>query len=132
MKTCSTCKIDKPEIEFYEDRRINGRRYCCKDCSTAYVKLWRLDNPENARATQLRRDYGMPMSDYQKLLVSQGGVCAICKRAGTRRALAVDHNHSTRKIRGLLCGKCNTALGLLQDSPEFLRAAADYIERHET
>lgn len=153
MKTCSKCKVEKPESEFYKNRRHkDGLAYYCKGCSDASTEQYRLDNPEKlhadyrrhnerrkrdhtpekCRADHLRHKFGMSSSDYQKLLDRQGGGCAICGRTesdATKPNLSVDHNHSTGKIRGLLCGKCNTALGKFQDSPELLRKAAEYVER---
>lgn len=60
----------------------------------------------------------------------QGGVCAIC--GGTNPSghrLAVDHDHETRRVRGLLCHACNAGIGKLRDSPDLLRKAIDYLER---
>lgn len=152
MKTCCTCKIEKSESEYYRCRgKKDGRAACCKDCADNYNNLYRAKNPEKvrahkrqsakrryttekSRASTLRCVYGMTSLDYQRLLDKQGGVCAICGRTGTdatRTALSVDHNHSTGKIRGLLCGPCNRALGMLQDSPELLRKAAAYVEGNQ-
>jgi len=69
-------------------------------------------------------------------LLSQNGKCAICEgtdgghRNGEPKALAVDHNHKTGKVRGLLCESCNQGIGKLKDSPETCRKAADYLEKH--
>src|SRR5712691_9384434 len=75
-----------------------------------------------------RRRYGMSWNDYDELLARQGGVCAICKKKSKRR-LCVDHCHACRKVRGLLCHKCNTGLGLFDDDTDRLRAAIAYLER---
>jgi len=72
------------------------------------------------------------------MLASQGGVCAICERGeraernGRTLALAVDHCHTTGKIRGVLCGNCNKALGKFEDNPDFLRNAIIYLAKHST
>lgn len=68
--------------------------------------------------------YGLTPSDYLMIWERQGGECAIC----TRRKLVVDHDHETGKIRGLLCGRCNTGLGMFQDSQIRLSTAIDYLE----
>ncbi len=75
----------------------------------------------------LKRRYGMSDDDRDALLARQGGVCAICKKKSKRR-LAVDHCHFCNKVRGLLCFKCNTGLGLFDDDTDRLRAAIAYLE----
>ena len=88
------------------------------------------DTPENKRVQHLNRKYGITIERYNEMLVGQGGVCKICRRADPDgRHLAVDHDHETGKIRGLLCRPCNTALGLMFDDPKQLRIAADYVEK---
>lgn len=79
--------------------------------------------------------FGLSMGEYDKMLAEQNGVCAICHqeetatRRGTVIQLPVDHCHTTGKVRGLVCDKCNKGLGHFLDDPEILRSAADYIER---
>lgn len=68
------------------------------------------------------------MQDYVAMFEAQGGVCAVCKepcRSG--RALAVDHDHASGRVRGLLCAGCNGALGLLLDDPRRAEAAVAYL-----
>lgn len=78
----------------------------------------------------------MTLADYDELLQKQGGGCAICKTTvGTRRngkemRLAVDHCHTTNRVRGILCNSCNSGLGRFKDDPERLRQAAAYLEEH--
>lgn len=86
---------------------------------------------------RLKNDFGLTIEDYNKLLDKQHGCCAICLQPETAKntrgeikKLAVDHNHASRKVRALLCANCNTGLGLLGESPDRMRAAALYIERH--
>jgi hypothetical protein len=88
------------------------------------------------RDKQLRRDFGITMADYQKMLLEQNGVCDICSRPetalrwGELQPLAVDHCHTSGKVRALLCHKCNVGIGSFGDDPERLRRAAAYLERH--
>jgi len=92
---------------------------------------------EMGKNYQLQYHFGISLSQYTELLEQQKYRCAICEKphgedthAGNRRkGLGVDHCHVTKAIRGLLCGNCNRALGYLQDSPQLLRKAADYLER---
>jgi hypothetical protein len=96
--------------------------------SRAYTNEWRKKNPEHARKSSLRRKFGLFVEHYEALLRSQKGGCAICGSQNLNgKALAVDHCHKTGKIRGLLCAKCNTGIGLFGDSIQLLKAAAEYV-----
>ena len=102
---------------------------------------WFAENPErssiNKQRWNLKKLYDITVEEYEALLKKQGGVCAICGedepnehgRTRTKLRLAVDHCHDTSRVRGLLCQKCNRAIGLLGDSVELLRKAIDYLER---
>jgi len=103
---------------------------------TAHGRRHRQKYRASYRDKQLRRDFGITMHDYQQLLLEQNGVCAICERPetslrwGNLQPLAVDHCHTSGKVRALLCHKCNVGIGSLGDDPERLRRAAAYLERH--
>ena len=85
----------------------------------------------------LRKQYGITLEDYYKMLEEQNHVCAICGRAeyatdhrsGLPRALAVDHCHETGKVRGLLCTNCNRGLGKFNDNIERLANAIKYLSK---
>jgi hypothetical protein len=86
---------------------------------------------EGYRRHVLQKEYGLSKEDYDRMLEEQGGICAICKKpCATKRSLAVDHDHVSGKIRGLLCRACNVVLGLMKDNPALLRISADYLELH--
>jgi hypothetical protein len=76
----------------------------------------------------LCRLYGVTLAQYEQMLHSQGGVCAICGGGQEGKSLSVDHCHATGQVRGLCCDPCNRALGLLRDDPERMRKAAEYLE----
>lgn len=77
----------------------------------------------------LKKNYGITAEEYNLLLEKQGGVCAICAEPCTSgKRLAVDHNHKTNIIRGLLCGKCNRGIGNFLDNTDLLLAAVEYLE----
>lgn len=78
---------------------------------------------------ELLRLYGISLADYRGLLSAQRGVCAICGQPDPTpgRRLAVDHDHQSGAVRGLLCGKCNKGIGLLGDSEEGLLKALAYV-----
>ncbi|MCA1569791.1 MAG: endonuclease VII domain-containing protein [Chloroflexi bacterium] len=123
-----------------------------RETDAAKARRWRSANPERNREQQdksnrkrladpqhrqwkrdneLRRTYGLTRSDVDAMLEAQDHLCAICRRAhvgpGTR--LHVDHCHDSKRVRGLLCGKCNTAIGLLDDDPQRADAVAAYLRR---
>lgn len=74
--------------------------------------------------------YNFPISEYLALLKFQAGVCAICQMPPLlSKRLHVDHDHKTKKVRGLLCVSCNLALGHFKDSLLFLQRAIDYLKK---
>jgi hypothetical protein len=81
-----------------------------------------------ARTRRLQRDYGLTEQQYDALVEEQLGFCAICHQLPGVRGFVVDHNHETGEVRGLLCDRCNTGLGLFRDLPDNLRRATAYLE----
>lgn len=82
------------------------------------------------RLTRERLDkYGLTEDDVHSMLDAQGGCCDICGVEFHQYEFHIDHDHKTGTVRGLLCSKCNTAIGFLQDNPDFMRNAANYIEK---
>lgn len=76
------------------------------------------------------RKTGCTQEEYDRLMLVQDGKCAICRKPAEENRDGVlhrDHCHATRKVRGLLCNECNTALGLLRDNPVTALAAASYL-----
>jgi hypothetical protein len=73
---------------------------------------------------------GLKPGDYERMLARQGGACAICGSPPGKHRLAIDHNHETGKVRGLLCIRCNTALGSLRDDETLLHRALAYLKEH--
>jgi hypothetical protein len=128
VRTCTGCRETKPLTEFFRDRsKKHGYQARCKPCTTsrtrAYVKANDYDrkryweNRDSERERHLVRKYGVTFSDYQRILVEQGGKCAICGRPEpANRMLDVDHDHATGDVRGLLCTSCNRVLGHAHDS----------------
>ena len=99
----------------------------------AYVEANRDAVKGRHRAARLRA-FGLTPADYDALLAAQGGLCAICRqpetfvgRSGTVHSLAVDHDHATGRVRGLLCVRCNQAIGQFGDAAELLAAASAYL-----
>jgi hypothetical protein len=79
----------------------------------------------------LKNNYNITLEEYNQLFESQNGKCAICNKEQQNKLLAVDHNHNTNQIRGLLCSKCNLALGLFYDNINNLKAAILYLKGNQ-
>jgi hypothetical protein len=103
-------------------------------CDKAYQREWRVQNPErharSVRQRALRTKFGIDIAAYDRLMELQRGVCAVCEQTcSTGKRLAVDHDHVTGKVRGLLCRRCNAALGMFGDVPEMVEKAALYLRQ---
>lgn len=94
-------------------------------------RKYQRNNPDRRKNSDLRQQYGITLEDYNRMLLEQKGVCAICGGINLdERRLCVDHNHDTGKVRSLLCDACNVGLGRFKDSADLVQAAADYLKKH--
>lgn len=132
VRTCRTCGATKDVTEFYFSQ---GRpRGSCKPCvveanrASLARRTATADGLRRRKAVQrsgdLRYRYQLTPAEYAALVERAGGRCAVCQREAS---LQVDHCHATGAVRGLLCGPCNKALGLLRDDVASLRAAIAYL-----
>ena len=132
MKKCTNCKKEKDLSEFYTDKKSkDGFRYNCKSCGSKAHTDNRKHRSKLARNNKLKRMYGITQQDFITMLEEQKSKCKICginslEELGT--ILYVDHCHTTGKVRGLLCQKCNTGLGYFKDDTEILKKATKYLE----
>ena len=125
-RECRHCFKTQEASQFYGPRRM------CKSCFAAWGREKRAlpGARRSNKSTALQKRFGIDLTEYERMLREAGGVCEICKKVdSTGRMLAVDHDHSTASIRGLLCSMCNRALGQFRDSVDTLRAAITYLER---
>jgi len=110
-------------------RADNRERY------NTYGRDYRARNRDRFRRYDLRHRYGVTPEWYDKQKALQGGRCAVCGTTdtGDKRwgRFCIDHNHTTGAVRALLCSSCNRVLGLFKESAARLRAAADYLEKHQ-
>lgn len=88
------------------------------------------------RARELGHEYGITVEEYEAMKVSQGGKCALCKEIPIPRktqidGFHIDHDHTSGKVRALLCAQCNHGLGLFYDDPQLLTDAAAYVVAHQ-
>lgn len=144
-KQCRACGETKPHSEFSLSRATAPNRNAvyrsnCKACQATAARGWYARNPERAKANKrrfnLERSYGLTVDQYDEMLQGQGGGCAICGMTNlhvsvTRKQfqLNVDHCHDSGRVRGILCSRCNRALGLFGDDPAVLHQAIAYLLR---
>ena len=98
-----------------------------------YAREHRRNDPTIDRINHLKTVYGLTLSGYESLVEKQENKCALCggERCGPGKRWHIDHDHSSGKIRGLLCSRCNTGLGLFDHSPERLQMAIDYLAKQQ-
>jgi hypothetical protein len=98
----------------------------------AFQKAVAADPVKRRRRNDAERNrrYKLSNAQYDAMVAQQGGLCAVCSQPPTMKGtLFVDHDHATGVIRGLLCGKCNTGIGMLGDSLDAIKRAARYLKR---
>ena len=133
---CNQCLSSKEKLrieglspEATQKIKDNKKKYRLKnkDKIKNDMKIWK---DLTGRDQYYKKTYNISLEDYNNLLESQNYTCKICKKEEkhTNKALAVDHCHSTGKVRGLLCFDCNTALGKFKDSTELLYEAINYLQ----
>lgn len=129
MKTCIRCVQTKDLSSYWKNnRRKDGLSTVCKICTS------KRRNTEVRKSKYVQERYGINLDQFKALLASQNGTCAICAKEETIadyrgvRALSIDHDHVSNKVRGILCMKCNRALGGFCDSIELLERAVAYLK----
>lgn len=155
MKTCvyKGCEQVNPQplSAFSTDKRAStGLQSKCKSCCNKAAldryykyrdqyrdraKIRYANNPGRVKEQNLKRWYGINLSQYNEMLVKQDNKCAICSTSFAKKtskwSACLDHDHRTGKVRDILCSRCNSTLGYLEDSAELTTAIADYIQRHK-
>ena len=145
FKTCPNCLLKKTLSDFtirQSGHRAGKAVAHCKSCSVQKQKKQKERDPSIYRRiewpSKLKNKYGITVDNYYQMLENQNGGCGICgtkvpsarqRQYVTQEMFFVDHCHSTGKVRGLLCGKCNRGLGYFEDEPERLEEAANYLRR---
>ncbi len=100
---------------------------------SAYYRANKERTNETRRERDLRNKYGISSEDYARMLFRQDFRCACCKTSkpgGHGERFSVDHDHATGKVRALLCFRCNTVLGHIEEDSDVLVAVMDYLEKH--
>lgn len=123
MKICASCGESKEKTEYGSSKgNRDGLHSWCKPCRR--VKRQKFNSGPYAKNKSLLKNYGITLEAFNNLLASQGGHCALCERT---ELLGLDHCHTTLKVRGILCRKCNLALGHFDDSVAKMTAAIIYL-----
>lgn len=131
-KHCLKCQKYRQTEEFNKDRnRSDGLQVYCRSCQSELSQTIYARDTSVTHKGLLRRKYGLTPEQYQEMLDSQNGVCAICETPPTDKRLAVDHDHDTGAIRGLLCKNCNVKLATVENEA-FMTAAKLYLERSQS
>lgn len=125
---CPSCKAE------YKNRWNNANRELVRQVNKVSSLRYFRKHTAKIRSKRLQKLYGITLAEYDLMFESQDGKCAICNlpesemsKSGYLKPLAVDHCHTTNKIRSLLCSQCNKAIGAFKDSPDLCIKAAEYL-----
>lgn len=161
MKKCSICKLDKEENEYHKNSsKIDGLDHRCKSCRHEYIilnrpmlkikhhehylknkdrinkknKEWAKLNPDKSRNQKLMYAYGITLEQRNQMIKDQNGLCLICNDKldeTISKNIHVDHDHSTGKVRGILCKQCNSLIGLSREREDILLNSINYLRRYK-
>jgi hypothetical protein len=127
MKICPKCKRTLALELFHKDKnQKDGRNWYCAECKRKIMREWFQSHKDRRRNWDLKKLYGITLEEYQHMVEDQEGHCAICDEEP--KEFHVDHDHETGKVRGLLCFKCNSLLGMASDSIDILSRAIQYLD----
>jgi len=133
---CKSC-VSTYGASYFQQNRERKAEYqrawveANRDRHNARTRQWYAEHPGRQVIVHRKWRYGLSEEEYNRLWEAQGGTCAICGEPDpARHTLSVDHDHATGAIRGLLCTKHNSALGLLNDDLELVERAAAYLRRY--
>lgn len=147
FKACTKCKNDVPLNGYYKNKNNkDGLDYSCKSCRKSsfskyhsdnlesrkeYQQKWRDSNKEKIKESFIKYRYKVTIEEVNSIFENQGMCCAICGTdTPTKKGWCIDHCHNTGLVRGVLCSKCNTAIGLLDENIDTMTSAIEYIIKH--
>jgi hypothetical protein len=158
-KICKKCSKEKPLEDFFKNRiTSDGRQVYCKTCQDAINRAYYAAHKEkqdkyraewhrkqrkrvvgyfqDSERRKTLKKFGKPLEWYEQTLAEQNGVCAICGKPETAThqngrvvSLAIDHDHASGKVRGLLCRLCNHALHSVEETPYWPFQAVAYLSK---
>lgn len=118
IKKCSCCNIIfLNNLEFFNKDTKNRTRGVCKKCGAKYSKFH-----------HIKKKYNLSLDDYNNMILNQNSKCGICNKE--TKELVIDHNHTTRVVRELLCNNCNTGLGMFYENIDILKSVIKYITKY--
>ena len=130
-RSICVCEYCKCEFETLDIKIREGKeKYCSKDCYNNFRCENKKDTKERNILYQKKSKYGLSEKDYKNMFIKQNNKCAICDISFDIRKAFVDHSHDSGKVRGLLCTKCNSILGMSNDSIVILNKAIKYLENN--
>lgn len=133
LKPDTHCRKCGVELDDANRALQKGDRRICKECRKAYFAEWHRTHTDRYRVRNWVQQYGITPTEYKQMLEGQDGVCAICfngNRSG--KLLAVDHDHITGAIRGLLCSACNAGVGMFKDDERLMLSAVRYLKQYKS
>jgi len=124
---CGTKAYDQEDLELFVKKRngLHGRQSLCKKCDNIRRKKHYRDNKEQSFMHHCKRKYDITVKEYKEAMKTST-ICFICE---SKENLCYDHDHTTMKFRGVLCNRCNRAIGLLEDNEELVGKAYIYLKR---
>ena len=142
---CKACQASKTRDwysnnkEYVAIKRKDRWEKSDKRKESLKVLKWQQANPDKLRSYNLKRKFNITIEQYNELFNNQNGLCKICNKPETAidkknsklRDLAVDHCHKTKRVRGLLCTRCNIGLGAFEDNTKSLEVAIQYLKEQE-
>lgn len=115
-------------IECHPERAYYAKGKCRQCYDQVYFPATYERRQPSIRNTKYRARYGITLFQYERMLIQQDHLCAVCLQPDPNKRLSIDHDHDTKRVRGLLCQRCNQGIVTVGITPEMLRRAADYME----
>ena len=138
LANAENLKIQAKEYRKNNSEKVKKYYEQNKDKRSKNVKNWRIKYKNKLKDKSLKKRYNLRLDEYNVLYIQQNGLCAICHKPETKinyiskvpDLLAVDHNHKTGQIRGLLCSRCNRYLGIFEENPEMMNEFNLYLQKY--
>jgi hypothetical protein len=135
LRKCRECGLEahtEKDLDLFVKRSTHpyGRETLCKKCQNKRISSYFADNRDKQRESNLKTNYGLTNEEYKTMFEEQQGCCKICGKHQSefKKPLFVDHCHTGGEVRGLLCTKCNSMLGMADDNIAILKNAIEYLD----